>query len=46
MYKKSDIVELTRIADPKEWRSAEYFMADDGIDGPVLLEKRIYRDRH
>jgi len=35
-YKKGDIVEVTRIADPKEKRGAAYFIADDGIGGLVV----------
>jgi len=36
-YKKGDTVEVTKVADPKEKRSAAYFMADDGIGGQVVL---------
>ena len=36
-YKKGDTVEVTKVADPKEKRSAAYFMADDGIGGLVVL---------
>jgi CRISPR-associated protein Cmr6 len=36
-YKKGDTVEVTKIPDPKEKRSAAYFMADDGIGGQVVL---------
>ncbi len=36
-YKKGDIVEVTKVADPKEKRGAAYFMADDGIGGLVVL---------
>lgn len=35
-YKKGDTVEVTKVADPKEKRSAAYFMADDGIGGLVV----------
>jgi CRISPR type III-B/RAMP module RAMP protein Cmr6 len=35
-YKKGDIVEVTKIADPKEKRGAAYFVADDGIGGLVI----------
>ncbi|MCX6678866.1 MAG: type III-B CRISPR module RAMP protein Cmr6 [Methanothrix sp.] len=36
-YKKGDTVEVTKVADPKEKRSAAYFMADDGVGGQVVL---------
>lgn len=36
-YKKGDVVEVTKVADPKERRGAAYFMADDGIGGLVVL---------
>ena len=36
-YKKGDIVEVTKIADPKEKRGASYFVTDDGIGGLVVL---------
>lgn len=36
-YKKGDIVEVTKVADPKEKRGAAYFVADDGIGGLVVL---------
>ncbi|MDD2755212.1 MAG: type III-B CRISPR module RAMP protein Cmr6 [Methanothrix sp.] len=36
-YKKGDIVEVTKVLDPKEKRGASYFMADDGIGGLVVL---------
>lgn len=35
-YKKGDIIEVTRVSDPKEKRGAAYFMADDGIGGLVI----------
>jgi len=35
-YKKGDIVEVTKVSDPKEKRGAAYFMADDGIGGLVI----------
>ncbi|VVB63584.1 CRISPR system Cmr subunit Cmr6 [uncultured archaeon] len=35
-YKKGDMVEVTRIADPKEKRGALYFKATDGIGGMVV----------
>jgi CRISPR-associated protein Cmr6 len=34
-YKRGDILEVTRIADPKVKRGKPYFMADDGIGGLV-----------
>lgn len=34
-YKIGDVLEVTRIADPKENKGRLYFMADDGIGGPV-----------
>lgn len=36
-YKKGDIVEVTRIADPNVKRGASYFMTDDGFGGLVVL---------
>jgi hypothetical protein len=36
-YKKGDIVEVTKAADPNEKRGEAYFMADDGIGGRVVL---------
>lgn len=36
-YKKGDVVEVTKVTDPKEKRGAAYFMADDGIGGLVVL---------
>jgi len=36
-YKKGDIVEATKVADPKEKRGEAYFRADDGIGGRVVL---------
>jgi hypothetical protein len=36
-YKKGDIVEATKVADPKEKRCEAYFRADDGIGGRVVL---------
>lgn len=36
-YKKGEIVEVTKVADPKEKRGAAYFTADDGIGGLVVL---------
>jgi CRISPR-associated protein Cmr6 len=36
-YKKGDILEVTKVPDPKDKRGASYFMADDGIGGLVIL---------
>lgn len=36
-HQKGDIVDVTRIFDPKEKRGAAYFKADDGIGGLVVL---------
>lgn len=35
-YIRGDILEVTRIADPKEKRGKPYFIADDGIGGLVI----------
>jgi hypothetical protein len=37
MYKRGDLLEVTKIADPKEKRGKPYFMADDGIGGLVII---------
>ena len=36
-YKRGDVLDVTRIADPKEKRGKPYFMADDGIGGLVTV---------
>lgn len=36
-YKKGDIVEVTKVADPNGKRCRAYFVADDGIGGLVIL---------
>ena len=36
-YKKGDIVDVTKVADPKEKRGEPYFVADDGIVGRIVL---------